>query len=136
VGILPDTGRAAERLDRELVGWLTTVTEAGQPQSSVVWFVVGDGAIYIQSQPQAAKLRNIRANQRVSFHLNSDAQGGEVVTLDGDAEILDGPPSDVLSSYLAKYERPMREQLAMTPDELLAEYGVTIRVTPRRVRAW
>jgi PPOX class probable F420-dependent enzyme len=137
MGILPETGKeGAERLDRESVGWLTTITANGRPQSSVLWFVVHDGAIYVQSQPGAAKVTNIRSNHHVSFHLNSDAHGGEVVTVDAEAEILDSPPSDVLSSYLAKYERPMREQLAMTPDQLLADYGTTVRIIPRRVRTW
>jgi PPOX class probable F420-dependent enzyme len=134
--ILPDLGPAAERLERESVGWLTTVAAGGQPQSSVVWFVVHDDAFYIQSQPTAAKVTNIRSNHRVSFHLNSDAHGGEVVTIDGTADTLDTPPPDVLKPYLAKYELAMREQLQMTPDDLLADYSTTVRVTPRRVRSW
>ena len=57
MGILPDSGRAAERLDHEVMGWLTTVTANDRPQSSAVWFVARDDAIYIQSRPEAAKLR-------------------------------------------------------------------------------
>src|SRR6266480_1133347 len=89
MGILPDSGRAAERLDHEVMGWLTTVTANGRPQSSGVWFVVRDEAIYVQSQREAAKLRNIRANGKVSFHLDGDGAGGDIVTIDADAEILD-----------------------------------------------
>jgi PPOX class probable F420-dependent enzyme len=136
MGILPDSGRAAERLARELVGWLTTVTASGQPQSSVVWFVVHDDAICLQSQPDAAKLSNIRANAKVSFHLNSDAGGGDVVTADGDAEILDVPPPGLLDAYVAKYERRIRENLQTTPDGMLADYSTTVRIKARRVRAW
>lgn len=136
MGILPDAGRPAERLEHETLAWLTTVAANGQPQSSVVWFVLHDEALYIQSQPYAAKLTNIRSNSKVSLHLNSDEQGGDVVTIDGEAEIVGGPPSDVLTAYLEKYERSMREQLAMTPDEMLADYGTTIRITPHRVRSW
>jgi PPOX class probable F420-dependent enzyme len=136
MGILPDSGRAAERLGRELVGWLTTVTAGGRPQSSPVWFVVHDDLIYIQSQPNAAKLSNIRANPRASFHLNSDAHGGEVVTVDGDAEILDTSPTDVQETYLAKYERRIREQLQQSPEDMLADYNTTVRITPKRVRSW
>src|SRR5260370_42412313 len=77
MGILPDSGRAAERLDREPMGWITTVAASGRPQTSPVWFVVHDDAIYIQSQAAAAKLRNIRTNGKVSFHLDGDGAGGE-----------------------------------------------------------
>jgi PPOX class probable F420-dependent enzyme len=136
MGILSDSGPAAERLDREAVAWLTTVTASGQPQSSVVWFLVHDGAIYVQSQPVAAKVKNIRANRNVSLHLNSDTAGGNVVTVDADAEILDGFPPGVRDAYLARYERRIREELQTTPEELAADYSTTIRVTPRRVRSW
>ena len=37
--------RAAERLEGELILWLTTVTPEGQPQSSPVWFLWIDGEI-------------------------------------------------------------------------------------------
>lgn len=79
MGILPDSGRAAERLDHEVMAWLTTVTANGRPQSSAVWFVVRDDAIYVQSQADAAKLRNIRTNGKVSFHLDGDGTGGDIV---------------------------------------------------------
>jgi hypothetical protein len=46
----------AAELDQENVGWLTTVSSEGQPQSSVVWFLrVGDDLL-IYSQANAAKL--------------------------------------------------------------------------------
>lgn len=136
MGILPDSGRAAERLEREVVGWLTTVTPSGRPQSSTVWFAVHDDAIYIQSRPSAAKVANIRANGKVSFHLDGGGEGGDIVSIDGDAETLDSPPVDLLDAYLAKYERLIRERLQTTPEALLDEYQTSVRVTPRRVRAW
>ena len=136
MGILPDSGRAAERLDHEATGWLTTVTANGRPQSSAVWFVVRDDAIYIQSQTAAAKLRNIRANSKVSFHLDGDGAGGDIVTIDADAEILDAPPPSVLDAYSEKYGAVIRERIRSTPEAMIDEYPTTIRLTPRRVRAW
>jgi PPOX class probable F420-dependent enzyme len=136
MGILPDTGRAAERLDREAVAWITSVTASGQPQSSVVWFVHHDDVIYIRSKPTSGKVTNIQANSKVSFHLNSDANGFDVVTVDADAEVRDDLPPAVQDAYLAKYERKMREELQTTPDALLADYSKTVRVTPRRVRSY
>jgi PPOX class probable F420-dependent enzyme len=136
MGNLPDSGPAAERFDRDAVAWLTTVTASGQPQSSVVWFLVHDGAIYVQSQPGAGKVKNIRANRKVSLHLNSDAAGGEVVTVDADAEIVDSFPPGVRDAYMAKYERRIREELQTTPEGVEADYSTTVRVTPRRVRGW
>jgi PPOX class probable F420-dependent enzyme len=136
VAVLPESGRAAERLGSEIVGWLTTVTRSSRPQSSLVWFAVHDDAIYIQSRPEAAKLANIRANPSVSFHLDSDGQGGDVVTIDAEAEILDAPPPGLRDTYLAKYEPVIRERLQTTSEEMLEQYNTTVRVVPRRVRAW
>jgi PPOX class probable F420-dependent enzyme len=136
MGILPDSGRAAERLDAEQIGWLTTVTATGRPQSSPVWFVVLDDAIYIQSQREAAKLGNIRVNAKVSFHLDGDGAGGDIVTIDADAEILDGPPPGVLDAYSEKYGRVIRERIRSTPEAMIDEYPTSVRLTPRRVRAW
>jgi PPOX class probable F420-dependent enzyme len=134
MGILPDSGQTAERLDGEQVGWVTTVTAGGQPQSTPVWFVVRDGAINLQSQPDAAKVANVRANRKVSFHLNGAV--GDVVTIDGDAEILDAPAPGVLDGYRAKYETSIREYLRSTPEETIEEYRTPIRITPRRVRVY
>jgi PPOX class probable F420-dependent enzyme len=136
MGILPDSGRAAERLDREVMGWLTTVTASGRPQTSPVWFVVHDDAVYVQSQPHAAKLSNIRANGKVTFHLDGDGAGGDIVTIDADAEILGTVPTGLADVYLAKYERVIRERLGRTPEALIADYSTTVRLIPLRVRAW
>jgi PPOX class probable F420-dependent enzyme len=136
MGILPDSGRAAQRLDHEVIGWLTTITARGRPQSSAVWFVVVDDAICVQSRPEAAKLANIRANGKVSFHLDSDGAGGDIVTIDADAEVLDAPPPGLVDAYSEKYERVIRERIRSTPEAMLADYSATVRVIPRRVRAW
>ena len=136
MGILPDSGRAAERLDHEVMAWLTTVTANGRPQSSAVWFVVRDDGIYIQSQAGAAKLRNIRTNGKVSFHLDGDGTGGDIVSIDADAEILDAPPPGLLDAYSEKYERVIRERIRSTPEAMIDEYPTTVRLIPRRVRAW
>ena len=134
MGTLPDSGPAAERLDREQVGWITTVTAGGQPQSTPLWFVVHDDAIYLHSQPHAAKAANIRTNRKVSFHLNGEV--GDIVTIDGDAEVLDTPEPGALDNFLAKYETAIREYLHTTPEAIIAEYRTPIRVTPSRVRTY
>lgn len=136
MGILPDSGRAAERLEREVMGWLTTVTASGRPQTSPVWFAVHDDVIYVQSRPESAKLDNIRANRKVSFHLDGDGTGGDIVTIDADADLLDAAPDEAADAFLAKYERMIRDRLRSTPEAMIADYSTTVRVTPRRVRAW
>jgi len=67
--------KVADRLDEEVVAWLTTVRPDGQPQSSIVWFLRDGDDLLIYSQENAGKLRNIAANPKVAFNLRSDEHG-------------------------------------------------------------
>lgn len=129
-------GRAAERLAADTVGWLVTVRGDGQPQASPVWFLWNTGRLYIQSQPTAAKLTNIDANNRVSFHLDDDGSGSDIVTVEATADVLTTVPQSLFEKYIAKYEEQIRNALRTTPEQLAATYSTTIRLTPTRVRAW
>jgi PPOX class probable F420-dependent enzyme len=125
-----------ERLRTEKIAWITTVTADGQPQSSPVWFVWDDGELVVYAQPHSPKVRNIRGNPRVSLHLNSDADGGQVVTFEGSVQIIDGYPlAHEAAAYLAKYRERIAD-LGMTPDQMAAEYSTALRITPSRVRVY
>lgn len=124
-----------ERLDGELVAWMTTVNAAGQPQTSPVWFLVEGEVIVVYSLDGTPRTRNIRANGQVCLNLNSTPAGGEVVIIEGLAEIVeDGPPASEDQRYVEKYEGPM-EDLSMTPASFAADYPVRIHVQPTRLRA-
>ena len=126
----------AERLQSEGVAWITTVTAGGQPQSSPVWFLWIEGEFLVYAQPHSWKVRNIRANPLVSLHLNSDDQGGHVVTFEASARIAEGhPPAHEAGAYLTKYREGIAG-LGMTPEQLSAEYSTALRITPTRVRVY
>ena len=57
----------AQRLAGEGVGWLTTVGAEGQPQSSPVWFIWDGASLWLRSQAQAGKVRNIRPTPKWPF---------------------------------------------------------------------
>jgi PPOX class probable F420-dependent enzyme len=124
-----------ERLDGELVAWMTTVNAAGQPQTSPVWFLFEDEVIVVYSLDGTPRTRNIRANPQVCLNLNSTPTGGEVVIIEGRAEVVeDGLPASEDERYVGKYEGPM-EDLGMTPTSFAADYPVRIHVQPTRLRA-
>jgi PPOX class probable F420-dependent enzyme len=123
------------RLDGELVAWMTTVNAAGQPQTSPVWFLVEGEDIVIYSLASTPRTRNIQNNPRVCLNLNSTPAGGEVVIIEGMAQIIgDGPPADADGEYVTKYEGPMAD-LGMTPASFSADYPVRIHVQPTGLRA-
>ncbi len=73
---IPTGSRPDRRLREELIVWLTTVRADGQPQTSPVWFLWDGETFLIYSRPDAARLRNIAANRRVSLNLDGNGRGG------------------------------------------------------------
>ena len=129
--------RAAERLERELILWLTTVSPAGQPQTSPVWFLWIDGEILLYSRADTARLRNLRSNPRVAATFDGDGEGGDVVSIEGEARIVreGAAPADVPPAYVEKHAEKLAAH-GWTMESMLVDYPAEIRIRPTRVRAW
>jgi PPOX class probable F420-dependent enzyme len=126
--------RALERLASEIMGWLTTINPDGQPQSSPLWFLWADGEVVIYSGKRAPRNGNVGDRPLVSFNLNSDADGGDVVTMEGVARIDAGaPPASADTAFLAKY-RAVLDGYGWSPEYFAGEYPVVVRVAPTRWR--
>ncbi len=136
-----DTGsdsdvHALERLATDMIGWLTTVTPDGQPQTFPIWFLWEDGEALIFSDKRAKRNINIAANPRVTLHLNDNGRGGDVVVLEGEARVDDEtPPVPEHTAYLAKYGEWIAQFLT-SADEMATIYNVPIRIRPTRGRAF
>jgi PPOX class probable F420-dependent enzyme len=125
---------AREHLDVDIVGWLTTVSADGRPQSAVVSFLLEGGTILIYSQADTPKLRNLERSPLVSFHLQSDAYADHLLVIEGTAEIDSStPPSDEHPAYRAKYAEPLAHW-QMDASETARSFSVPIRIRPIRVR--
>jgi PPOX class probable F420-dependent enzyme len=123
-------------LDDELVGWLTTVTPDGQPQSSVVWFLRDGDDLLIYSKPDASKLTNISTNPSVACNLRGDEQGDAVATFEASASIVDSPtPPHQDPAYLTKYREEII-RLGWTPEQFSDDYSALIRISVHRIRSW
>jgi PPOX class probable F420-dependent enzyme len=129
--------RALRRLQDEPVCWFTTVTPAGQPMAIPIWFLwQDDESVLIYSQDNTVKLRNIRANPRVSINLNSNDWGGDIIRLEGMAEIPAGyPAADAVPAFIEKYHERMAS-MNETPEGFAAEYSVPILVKPEKLRGF
>ncbi len=126
--------RVERRLRDETIGWLTTVGADGTPQPSPIWFLWDGETVLVYSQPDKPKLRNMERNPRVSFNLDGDGRGGDIVILTGEARLDPAaPPADQHPDYLAKY-RDGIARIGMTPEGFAAAYSVAIRMTPTRLR--
>ena len=129
-------GRAERRLHEEEIAWLTTVRVDGQPQSVPVWFLWDGQTFLIYSQPDRQKLRNISRNPRVDLNLNSNAYGGDIVRVEGMAEIVeDAPSANEVPEYIEKY-RAAIARIGFDPDSFARAYSVPLRVAPTRWQVW
>lgn len=124
-----------DRLEKERAAWLTTVAADGTPQSSPIWFVWDEGEIYLYSR-RSLRVANIRQNPRVSFNLDGNRLGGDVVVIEGTALIDESALSvDENPEYLDKYGEVMAER-DWSPEWFAERYPVYIRVKPTRFRYW
>jgi PPOX class probable F420-dependent enzyme len=127
---------ALERLRTDMIGWLTTVTPDGQPQTFPIWFLWEDGEALIYSDRRARRNVNIAANPRVSLHLNDNGRGGDIVIIEGEARVDDTtPPVPEHRAYLAKYDDRIVSGYT-SAEEFTTIYNVPIRVRPTRGRAF
>ena len=124
----------SDALAEDLQGWLTTVDPDGTPHPTTVWFYRDGESIVVYSEPGKPKLRNIAANPRVSFHLNSDRYGERWAVMTGKAELLFSPtPLDAVPAYMQKYAEAFGHWDLDVP-AITDAYDVAIRFTPSRVR--
>lgn len=127
---------AQARLEKEPIAWLTTVSPAGQPQSTPIWFLWDGEEFLIYGSKAGPKTPNIKANPHVSLHLEGDGKGGGIVTFEGTASIDEAAAGlDDAADYLAKYG-DMIKAMGWTPAGMAKDYPHVIRVRPTRARIW
>jgi PPOX class probable F420-dependent enzyme len=130
-----DRDRVEARLDHNLMAWLTTVRQDGQPVSVPVWFLMRDDeTILVYSESGKQKLRNIATNPKVSLTLDATDIGRSVVRIEGTiAQAPDQPPANQQASYLAKYGERI-EVLFGTPERFAELFSTALIITPTRLR--
>ena len=122
------TQEVSDRLSSDKYGWLTTVAKSGQPVPRLVWFYFDGSNVVVYSEPNAAKVRHLRAHPRVSLNLDSDGSGAGIIIVGGIAAV-DAEGADPLEDeqYRAKYG-----ELAASfgfSDEFLAAYNTRVKIS-------
>ena len=126
------TQEVSDRLSSDKYGWLTTVAKSGQPVPRLVWFYFDGSNVVVYSEPNAAKVRHLRAHPRVSLNLDSDGSGAGIIIVGGIAAV-DAEGADPLEDeqYRAKYG-----ELAASfgfSDEFLAAYNTRVKISIDKV---
>ena len=127
----PKDAHIQERLERNVIIWITSVRPDGRPHSVPVWFLWEDGTVLIFSRPDQ-KIKNLRANPRVVLALDDTQGGDDVILFEGTAELLPTPSLEVMNpAYAAKYQRQL-DAFQWTRESMAQDYSQPIRITPTR----
>jgi F420H(2)-dependent biliverdin reductase len=109
-----------ERLLAERNVWFAAVRPDGRPHLTPIWFVWVDEKMWLCTQNNAVKARNVAANPNVSFALEA---GDAPITAEGTAKVILSvdAPKTVSDAFTKKYNW----DIASDPDG----YGVVIEIT-------
>lgn len=127
------------RLERDIIGWFTTVRADGSPHAVPVWFYWHDGRALVMSEPDTAKVRNVRRGSPVLLHLHTRADGDGVVILEGRGEFSERTSSEWLPEIGEGYQAKYAEAIAAygMPLEAIGEkFSTVIEVVPTRLQSW
>ena len=121
-----------ERLRSDLMIWLCTVRPDGRPHSVAVWFLWDGAQFLIFSQPNKQKLRNLQHNSNVVLALDNTKNGGDVIVIEGKAELLkDANVDATLPAFAEKYAEQLKD-MGWTAESMAADYSQGIRITPAK----
>ena len=126
-----DWSHVEERLTADRVYWIATVGEAGRPRVRPVDGVYVDGAIYVGGSHRTRWVRELAANPHVAIHLDGI---GDVVIVDGEAEVLTAVADAELAQRLAAASNAKYPEYGMTPDFYAANGAIAVRL--RKVISW
>lgn len=131
--MLTESADLMKVLDDELIGFLTAVNAAGQPQASPVWFVRDGDDLVVYNKPDTPRLDSVARNPKIAFNLRGDRRAHAIVSVEGTAVVEDLPPAKDFPGYLTKYGREI-ERLGWTPESFSSDYRTAMRIEVTRVR--
>jgi len=126
-----DWAHVEERLNAARVYWIATIGPTGRPRVRPVDGLYVDGVLYVGGSLQTRWVQEVAANPKVSVHL--DTLDGDVVIVDGDAEVLQ-QNSDEFAERMAAASGVKYPEYGMTAAMYKGPGPVAIR--PRKVIAW
>ncbi len=112
-----------ERLQNERNIWLATVQPNGSPHLTPIWFAWVSGKAYICTLESNVKTRNVRADPRIMFSLES---GDAPAVAEATVRVLQRPyPPLVVDAFEAKFEWDITKPDDEGPYDALWEITVT-----------
>ena len=112
------------------IGVLGTIGTSGRPQLSATWFLADGETVKISLNTTRQKVKNLRAEPKVSFLIFDPANPYKYVELRGDAEITPDDDYAFADQVGAKYGDNLRDR------DKPGETRVVVTIRPARVIVW
>jgi PPOX class probable F420-dependent enzyme len=114
---------------------ISTLRADGAPITSATWFGFLDDDIIVATPTERTKARNVRADPRISFIVDTKTMPFRGVAIEGSAELIEDSAGDLLMSIARRY---LGDDGALAARTRLAARGerVIVRIRPERVRPW
>jgi PPOX class probable F420-dependent enzyme len=126
----PQNAHVDQRLRTDPIIWFTTLRANGRPHTVAVWFLWDGEKFLIFSQPNTQKLRNLQHSSHVTLALDDTHGGGDVIVIDGEAELLTNPDVNAtLPAFTEKYAENFK-RMGTSAEAMAKSYSQGIRITP------
>jgi general stress protein 26 len=118
---------------------LGTVDAKGDPMIHPVWFHYSNSKLYLMSDKDNRKIRNIRGKKTVYFSVDTDAEPHKGVKGKGNAVLLTDvgksvPISEkIVAKYLGGLDTPMAKRIM---DQVRKGSEVLVEITPLYFSTW
>jgi general stress protein 26 len=91
--VTPDNSAVTDVLRGAMVARIATVSRSGRPHVNPLYFVYGEGKIYLGTTDRTLAARNVRADPRVTvlFDVEGDPADRRIVRIRGDAIVRTDP---------------------------------------------
>ena len=132
----PNNAHVDQRLREETIIWFTTVRADGRPHTVPVWFLWDGETFLIFSQPGTLKIRNLQRNPHITLALDGTKQGGDVVTVEGEAELLSEPSRNMVVPALGEKYASLIKEMGADLERMVEDYSQPIRIKPTKFLSW
>lgn len=113
---------------------ISTLRPDGAPITSATWFGFLEDDVIVATPAARNKARNVRADPRISFIVDTKDMPFRGVAIEGTAELLEDQDGAILESIVVRYLG--REGAIAARGRLGAAERVILRIRPLRVRPW
>ena len=118
---------------------LGTVDEAGEPNVHPVWYLYENGKLYVETEKNAKKVKNLRKKKAAYFCIDDETMPYKGVRGKGDARIIEESKQilPIAEKIMLKYTGSLDNKIAkFLLDGVRSGFSAVIEIAPRYYATW